>query len=142
MNAIHERTLTEICNRISAEVPVKWDRLTDDTGDGGDVKVYGWIEHNCDQCTGTGEDRSITHPDDPPYPCARCSGTGKDRRANFVLVMMDEVWIRTITSSSEHSKAIYKAAFPASSGDAHVDCQRVEDVLPGVEAAIKLEPKA
>lgn len=138
--------LTAYLNKISAAVPVKWDRLADNSADGGEIKVYGWIPKPCAVCDGEG--KRMPDAADPLDPrnevqyCPACDGEGTDgsARADFVLVSLDENFIRAVTSSSKHSEAITQAMFPGSR--AHVDCQRVEDVLPEVEAAIKLDAPA
>lgn len=141
----HEATI--ILNRISEAVPVRWDRLIEE-GErlSARLSVYGWIPKPCVVCDGNPalfpEGADPLDPQVEPELCPACDGEGTDgsARADFVLVSLDENFIRAVTSSSKHSEAITQAMFPGSR--AHVDCQRVEDVLPEVEAAIKLDAPA
>lgn len=130
---------TVMLDRISEVAPVKWDRLVED---GPRLTVYGWIPKPCAVCDGRGAEGA---PENLPI-CPACDGEGTDgKRADFVLVYFEPHLVpgaltaSYFTSSAEHSKAIASAIWGPKADDLHIDCQRVEDVLPEVKAAIKLD---
>lgn len=139
---------TVMLDRIAELAPVQWDRLIED---GPRLTVYGWIPKPCAVCEGKGggwpEGVDPTDPQNEFELCPACDGEGTDGtgRADFVLVYFEPhavpgaLTASFFTSSADHSKAIASAIWGPRADDLHVDCQRVEDVLPGVKAAIRLD---
>lgn len=92
---------------------VRWDRLTDGEQDGGhrNVTVYGWVDRT-------------------------------DGRSDFVVLEFGS-WTDQpgfLTSSAEHERELYRQVFEED-GEPSQPCKRVEDELPTVDNAIRLEPR-
>lgn len=113
---------------------VRWDRFI---VDGADLYCYGWIDRPCAGCQASYVSRG------GEFKCPICPRP-TDRRADFVVLRLgpagEPLWFTT--SSAERSEEI--AAFVAgvdaiAVGVAeHLECQRIEDEMPGVRNAVRL----
>jgi hypothetical protein len=139
---------TVMLDKIAEAVPVQWDRLTED---GARLSIYGWIPKACAVCEGEAKRWPAgvdpLDPQNEPEVCPACDGEGTDGtgRADFLLVRFEphfqpgHLSATYFTSSAEHSKAVGTAIWGSAADDLHIDCQRVEDALPDVKAAIRLD---